>query len=220
VRRVLLVLTASLCLSAGAAAQIHPATSLLSNASPSLLPALPALPALASSAIPAPADPDPAPQPVFWQRSYDQPSTFQFSLDYAYFRFEGLPKPKLNLNGVNGSFASYVGDVGVEIEVMGVFGNVSGQSAKFAFVGGGPRIRFLRNSKIEPWMHVVIGRAHLIPQTPFGGQGSVGFEGGMGVDYRVKSWLSWRTGADALATLFFKSYQLDPKIHSGIVINF
>src|ERR1700722_7826420 len=98
-RRVLIVFALSLCVSAGAAAQIHPPTSPRANASPSLAPPIARLTAY-----------DPATE--------DQ-TRFQAYIGYAWTRFTGIPNNPLEMNGFTADFTGYYKGIGIEGELSG-----------------------------------------------------------------------------------------------------
>ncbi len=173
------------------------------------------VPALAS---PAPAKPSPAPPPppeLFGSYAW------QANVSYAFVNFHEAPRTTASFNGFSASLAHYFWKpFGVEVEMVGGFGSQFKAPARFVFVGGGARYRFPLVGKWEPWAHFVIGHAHQRPPTDFGKQGAFGLEPGGGVDYRVKSWLSFRIEGDALTTFFFGGAQVSPKIAGGVVFNF
>jgi hypothetical protein len=199
-RRLFMVFALSLCVSAGAAAQIHPATSALANASPSLAPSLGIFTAY-----------DPATE--------DQPQ-FQAYIGYAWTRFTGIPNNALMLNGFSATFTGFVHGIGIEGELGGELGSFAGETAKLSFLGIGPHVRFGETSRLQPWGHVLVGRAHFFPVGIEGGQGGFGWEAGGGVDYRFTHLLSFRAGADALGSVIASKSQIGPKVHAGVVFNF
>jgi hypothetical protein len=198
-RRVLMVFALSLCVSAGAAAQIHPATSALVNGSPNLMP---------NTWV---ATFDPAME--------DQPR-FQAYVGYAWTRFTGIPNNPLELNGFTATFTGYVHGIGIEGELGGELGNVRNETAKQSFLGIGPHYRLGDTSRFQPWVHALVGRAHFFPVGLEGGQGGFGWEAGGGVDYRFSHLLSFRAGVDALGSVIASSSQVGPKVHAGVVFNF
>jgi hypothetical protein len=199
-RRLLMVFALSLCVSAGAAAQIHPATSALMNASPSLAP------------------------PIASISSYD-PSTedqsqFQAYIGYAWTRFTGVPNNPLEMNGFTADFTGYYKGVGIEGELSGELATLGNETAKQSFLGIGPHFRFGETSRLQPWVHALVGRAHFFPVGLEGGKGGFGWEAGGGVDYRFTHLLSFRVGVDALGSIIASNSQVGPKVHGGVVFNF
>lgn len=181
----------------------------------SLLPSSFLLPAPPPTAAPAMQDQDDATHGAFPRRG------LEFGVGYSYFHFDSGHNLSPNLNGFNASLAYYLKDMlGAEAEMTGALGLQAGQSARFVFVGGGPRVRLTGPAKLEVWVHGLVGYAHYVPQTALGNQGAFGFELGGGVDYRARYWLSYRVAADMIGSTLFSSSQFSPKISAGIVINF
>jgi len=199
-RRLFIVLALSLCVSAGAAAQIHPATSALASASPSLAPAIPGFAAY-----------DPATE--------DQPQ-FQAYIGYAWTRFTGIPKNPLEMNGFSATFTGYFHGIGIEGELGGELSNFTHETAKQSFLGVGPHLRIGETSRLQPWVHALVGRAHFFPVGEEGGQGGFGWEAGGGVDYRFTHLLSFRVGVDALGSIISSHSQVGPRVDGGVVFNF
>jgi hypothetical protein len=170
--------------------------------------------------LPAPPAVAPAMQDDASHGSFPK-SGFELGVGYSYFHFFSGHNLSPNMNGFNASLLYYFKDMlGAEGEMTGALGSQKGQSARFVFVGGGPRVRLTGPSKIEVWAHGLVGYAHYVPQTALGKQGAFGFELGGGVDYRARYWLSYRVAADMIGSTLFSSTQFSPKISAGIVINF
>jgi opacity protein-like surface antigen len=199
-RRLLMVFALSLCVSAGAAAQIHPATSALANASPSLAPPLASITSY-----------DPATE--------DQ-SKFQAYIGYAWTRFTGIPNNPLEMNGFTADFTGYYRGIGIEGELSGELSTLAGETAKQSFLGIGPHLRFGETSRLQPWVHALVGRAHFFPVGPEGGKGGFGWQVGGGIDYRFTHLLSFRAGVDALGSIIASNSAIGPKVHAGVVFNF
>ena len=200
-RRLFMVFALSLCVSAGAAAQIHPATSALVNASPSLAPSMrgslrPMIrrPRISRSS-----------RLISVTRGRDSPA---------------YPNNALDLNGFSATFTGLLHGIGIEGELGGELGSFAGETAKLSFLGIGPHLRFGETSRLQPWGHVLVGRAHFFPVGLEGGQGGFGWEAGGGVDYRFTHLLSFRAGADALGSIIASKSQIGPKVHAGVVFNF
>jgi opacity protein-like surface antigen len=199
-RRILIAFALSLCVSAGAAAQIHPATSSLVNSSPSLAP------------------------PIAGITSYD-PATedlpqFQAYIGYAWTRFTGIPNNPLEMNGFTADFTGYYKWIGIEGELSGELSSFAGETAKQSFLGIGPHFRLGESSRLQPWAHALVGRAHFFPVGIEGGQGGFGWQVGGGVDYRFTHLLSFRAGVDALGSIIASKSTIGPKVHAGVVFNF
>jgi hypothetical protein len=204
VRRFLLIFAISLIASVGANAQIHPATSALASASPSLAPPLPS------------GNGD----GTITSTIFEGPTRFEAGIEYAWTHAEAAPNLNYNLNGFVGSLSwFFVRDLGVEGQLLGGWGG-GNTNAKLAFAGGGLHARFNQSNRLQPWIHGLIGHTHLHPQTLYGGQTALGWEAGGGIDYRFTTWISLRVGMDALGTGYFHVTQVSPVVHGGVVFNF
>jgi hypothetical protein len=208
----------------GTGAQLGPASSFLFG-SPS--PALAAPAPIADAAAPkptanllalsAPADP---PQGVY---GVFQDFNFQVYGGYTFLRFYALPNFTDNMNGFNFGVVYYPGGrrIGADGEFVAAFGSSSGVSSKFASGMGGARFRFSAPRGLEAWVHGLVGGAHFLPQTPYGGLGAFSYELGGGIDLMPHHRrLGYRIQADMLGTRFFGTYQYSPKISAGIVYKF
>jgi len=206
VRQFFLIFAISLFISAGAKAQIQPANSAVASTSPA-----------ATTSASGPNGAGGVSMSVF-----EGPTRFEGAVEYAFTHEEELPNHHPNLNGFVGSLTWFLyHNVGIEGQLLGGLANTSGPGLeKLAFAGGGVHARARATDRLQPWAHVLIGYATILPQTQFGNQRGFGWEAGGGVDYRVLTWLSVRGGADALGTRFFNTDQVSPVIHGGFVLNF
>jgi hypothetical protein len=199
----------------GASAQLSPANALLFT-SPE--------PAAFAVAMP-PADPAAMPQPAEPQGVYGvfQNYNFQAYIGYTFLRFYEVPNQTDNLNGLNFSIVYYPheGRIAADGEFVAVFGSHPGASAKLAVGMGGARFRWTGSNDKEFWVHALAGGAHFLPQTAYGGQGAFAYELGGGIDIMPhRSRFGYRLQADAVGTLFFGTYQMNPKVSVGIVYKF
>lgn len=86
---------------------------------------------------------------------------------------------------------------------------------------GGPRFRWQGPRGIELFAHGMAGFSKFLPQTPYGGQISLAYEGGGGVDIGLyHQRIAYRVQVDAVGTRFFHTNQLSPKISFGVVYKF
>jgi opacity protein-like surface antigen len=74
--------------------------------------------------------------------------------------------------------------------------------------------------KLEPWAHVMVGGAHLLPQTAGNSQNAFAMRVGIGTDYRLNPVLSLRVEADYLRTQFFSQSQNNFQLATGAVFHF
>ena len=178
--------------------------------------ALEAATAGGSSAKPANQEPPPV-YGVF------QTYNWQATVGYTFFRLYIVPRVNTNMNGLNLGLVWYPKGlwVGADGEFIGTWGSAFGETTKYAQGMGGPRFRWAAPHGIEVWGHGLVGGAHLLPQTPFGGQGAFAYEVGGGVDINVhqKRW-AYRASANMVGTRFFDTYQYSPNVSVGVVFKF
>jgi len=141
---------------------------------------------------------------------------------YTFFRFYEVPHLATNMNGFNFSGVYYPREwVGLDGEVVGAFGSQGGTSTQFFMGVAGPRFRWDMSRGISVWGHGLAGGTHFSPKTPFGSQGAFAFEAGGGIDLSPRhSRMAYRVSADLVGTNYFGTYQLSPKISTGIVFKF
>jgi hypothetical protein len=77
-----------------------------------------------------------------------------------------------------------------------------------------------RSSRWVPWGHLLVGGAHLLPQTAGNNQNAFQLTAGGGWDYRVHALISLRTEVDYVFTHFFEETQNNFQGTVGIVIHF
>src|SRR5207245_1638974 len=75
--------------------------------------------------------------------------------------------------------------LGIEGDATATFGPTvfANESVRFVSYGAGPKIAW-RQRQWEPWMHAIIGGAHLRPQTA-GSSNALAIQLGGGADYRL-----------------------------------
>ncbi len=146
---------------------------------------------------------------------------WQVAVGYEYFR-ASASGATLNLHGFNTSLTRYSGDwLGVEAGVGAAWGHTpDSQTVKLLWYGGGPRLAYRRNSKLEPWVHGLFGGAHLFPQTAAGSTNAFGYLVGGGVDIKLSPRVFWRVQGDFVGTHFFNQWQNNAQVASGLVFNF
>jgi len=99
-----------------------------------------------------------------------------------------------------------------------VFG---GDRSKYFLYTGGGRIAW-RDSrrKYEPWMHVLVGGIHMIPQTNLGGQNAFALQAGGGADLRYNTRISFRVGGDYVRSQLYSQSQNNFQFGAGLVVHF
>ncbi|HVA94658.1 MAG TPA: hypothetical protein VNI36_07115 [Candidatus Dormibacteraeota bacterium] len=160
----------------------------------------------------------------------------QIGIGYQYSHYNVLGTTFHN-HGLNTTFAYHVFDpltgasrrITASLEgtvASGFEGHATGFSsnveAKSLFVGGGPHLALESESRLEPWVHVLVGLDHLrFTQTStLGTANAFGFMAGGGVDFRLNGPIAWRVQADYLGTRFSTWIQSNYSFGTGLVINF
>jgi len=77
-----------------------------------------------------------------------------------------------------------------------------------------------RRARFEPWVHGLVGGAHLQPQTAKGSRNALSATGGGGLDFRVNSRLSLRAEVDYVYTGFWSEVQNSFQATAGVVFHF
>jgi hypothetical protein len=154
---------------------------------------------------------------------------WQVAVGYQYNRINLLGTP-FNTNGYNTSVVRFLRRwVGLEGQVGLGFGNTGSATvppsltARSVFAGGGPRLALRGGSRIEPWVHAVVGIDHFrFTQTSglLGSNTALGWVGGGGIDFRLTPHTAFRAEGDWLGTRFFSLNQRHFQIVSGLVLNF
>src|ERR1700682_3140153 len=127
-----------------------------------------------------------------------------------------------SLAGLNTSVAWSKNEwLGVEGQVVAAYAPeiYAREHVKYLSYAGGVRIGSHR-AKWEPFAHVLLGGAHLQPQTAGNSRSAFLVEAGGGVDYRLIPRISVRAEADYVRTTFFKQSQNDFQASIGAVFHF
>ena len=93
------------------------------------------------------------------------------------------------------------------------------EHVKYASYGAGVKVG-ARRAKWEPFAHVLVGGAHVQPQTAGNSRNAFMVQAGGGADYRFWSRMSFRGEADYVRTTFFKSSQNNLQISLAAVFHF
>jgi opacity protein-like surface antigen len=199
-RKLVLFLGATLCLSGLAKAQDR----------------------IVSFAAPSPA----AASPQFFGGEATQ---WQLAVGYQYNSIK-LGSSRFNTNGFNTSIVRFFGNTfGLEAQVGAGFGNTgtttspSNLTAKSVFVGGGPHIAYRGQSRLEPWVHAIVGLEHFrFTQTAgqLGSNNAFAYTLGGGVDIGLNGFVALRAEGDYLGTRFFSGNQSNFQAIGGLVFNF
>ena len=170
----------------------------------------------ATSLASKPADP---PQGVYGVREVFD---WQAYLGYTYVRFYEVPGTTQNKNGFNYSMVYFFKKwIGADGEFVSTFGSQTGTSSHLLLGMGGGRFRWSAPRDIELWAHGLAGASDFTPQTPYGGQTSLGYEVGAGIDINAHHRrLAYRVSVDMVGTRYFGTYQYSPKASAGVVFKF
>jgi len=153
---------------------------------------------------------------------------WQVGINYNYVRFRPSSGSSFQLNGFNTSLTRYLNDwFGLEADAGAAWGHTpsSGplspsQTAKFLFYGGGVHLAYRHKDRVEPWVHALVGGAHLYPKTAGNNLSALGYAAGGGLDIKLHPRLSLRVQGDFLGTHFFSTWQKNFQFQTGLVINF
>jgi hypothetical protein len=111
--------------------------------------------------------------------------------------------------------------LGVEGQVVTGFAPEIYVREHIKYVGYGAGVKVgSRRAKWEPFAHLLIGGAHVQPQTTGNSRNAFMIEAGGGVDYRFYSRMSFRGEADYVRTTFFKGAQNNLQISIAAVFHF
>ena len=156
-------------------------------------------------------------------------SHWQFALGYQYNRINLTGTP-FYTNGLNTSIVGFLGRwFGLEVQLGMGFGNTGATTApadltaKSLFVGGGPHLAFRGRSRVEPWIHGVVGMEHFRFTQTVGALGSntaLGAVAGGGIDFYLNPHTAFRVEADWIGTRFFSRNERHFQAVTGIVFNF
>jgi hypothetical protein len=152
---------------------------------------------------------------------------WQLGLGFQYQHFSVLGQSFHTL-GINTDVARYVNNwFAVEGTATMGFGHTASTpslDAKSLFLGGGPHITFSNRSRIEPWVHVLVGLDHFrFTQTnsALGSNSRLAFMAGGGADYKLGGRAIWRVQADFLGSKFGQaSIDKSYSFGTGIVFSF
>jgi hypothetical protein len=155
---------------------------------------------------------------------YDPTERYQrweIGLGFAFVRFRSSVYTASAV-GLNSSLAYYVKNwVAIEGAVTSAFAPTIYQNEHIKYVGygAGPKISFGRD-RFEPWVHVLLGGMHILPQTALSGQNGFEVLAGGGVDYNFNSQWAARLEADWVNTHVFRQSQNNGQASLGIVLHF
>ncbi len=160
---------------------------------------------------------------------------FALGVGYQYQHFNVLGS-SFHDNGYNVNFTMHLFDlvtgadgrltVGLEGAANAGFGgHPNGDSsldAKSLFVGAGPHLALSSRSRIEPWVHGLVGWQHFrfTQSATIGSNSALGFIVGGGLDFRLAPRAYWRVEGDYVGTTFQSSIQSNYGAGTGLVLYF
>jgi len=168
------------------------------------------------SAVPA----EPAGKPKFvWGDRDDY--RWQLGLGVEFLRFRSNVFDA-SILGVNTTVSYYTNTwFAVEGNLLTAFGPPLDDNNHVKYFEGAGGIRIGgRRARFEPWLHALVGGAHMQPQTAAGDRTALAATGGGGLDYRVNSRLSLRGEADYVYTNFYSGHQNNFQASLGVVFHF
>ena len=155
---------------------------------------------------------------------YDPTERYQrweIGLGFAFVRFRSSVYTASAV-GLNSSLVYYVKDwIAIEGAVTSAFAPTIYQNEHIKYVGygAGPKFTFGRD-RFEPWVHVLVGGMHILPQTARFGQNGFAVLAGGGVDYNINSRWAARLEADWVNTHVFGQSQNNGQASLGAVFHF
>jgi hypothetical protein len=167
-----------------------------------------------------PAEPSPAPVPKYVYGGRDD-FRWQLALGISLVRFRSSLYYATGV-GTNTSVTYFTNEwLGVEGNINTAFAPTINQNQHIKYVsyGGGPKIAW-RARKWEPWLHTIVGGAHILPQTAGFGQNGLALQVGGGTDYRIYPHLSARVELDWVRTHLFSAWQNSAQANLDIVLHF
>jgi hypothetical protein len=170
------------------------------------------------SPVAIPAEPAPAPQPVFGDRDDYR---WQLGIGFAWERFRSSIF-NASAAGINTSLSYFTNEwFAVEGSVSSVFAPTIFQNehVKILNYGAGPRITW-RQHRWEPFLHAIVGGTHVFPQTAAGSKNAFMISPGGGVDWRWLPRLSLRFEADYIRTSLYGESQNNFGLVGGFVFHF
>jgi opacity protein-like surface antigen len=178
----------------------------------------PATPAAAAEPAPLPAAPAAKPKFVWGDRDDYR---WQLGLGVEFLRFRSNVFDA-SIVGVNTTISYYTNSwFAIEGNLVTAFGPPLVQDDHVKYFEGAGGIRMGgRRAQFEPWVHALVGGAHMQPQTAAGSRSALTVTGGGGLDYRVNSRLSLRGEVDYIYSRFYSQTQNNFQAAVGVVFHF
>lgn len=193
------------------------------NLAPAL--AVPADTALTSSFLTAPSAALPeAPRVPQYGGGGDFGYRWDLATGYEYVHFKSAPF-SANMSGIHTSIAYSLTEwFALEGSVVAAFGGdvfQAGEMSKYALLTGGARVKWNREPhRFSPWMHLLVGWAHVNPQIAASSKSGFALQAGGGIDWFLNPRLSFRGEADYVRTQLYSDSQNNIQAGVGVVIHF
>jgi hypothetical protein len=171
-----------------------------------------------------PVEPPSAPAAPAPSRHSDYP-TWQLGMGFQYqhYQINGASFPTYGYNtDVTRSLNSWGSLEGIGSFGFGHLGGKLNPATRSLFVGGGPRVTIRNDTRIEPYMHVLVGLEHFrfTETSGSGSQQALAFLGGIGADFKFRPRLYLRIEGDYLGTHYNSAAQSNYSASTGFVFNF
>ncbi len=166
------------------------------------------------------ASPSPSPDPRFIYGGRED-FRWQLAIGVDWFRFRSSIF-NASAVGIDSSVTYFTNEwFGIEGSVTTAFSPVlqNNEHVKLLVYGGGPKVAW-RQRRWEPWMHAILGGAHVQPQTADNSRNAFAVKVGGGADYRINPRFSGRLEADWVRTTFFTQSQNNFELMGGVVFHF
>jgi hypothetical protein len=124
--------------------------------------------------------------------------------------------------GLSTSFAYFLKEkIAIEGSVIGAFAPVifANEHVKYLGYGAGPKL-ILQQARLSPWVHAIVGGAHVVPKTALGGKNGFLLQVGGGVDYQLVPRVAVRAEVDWVRTQLFGESQNSGQAIVGLVLHF
>jgi len=172
----------------------------------------------AAEAAPIPAAPAPKPNFIYGNRDDYR---WQLAVGVGFYRFQSNIIDA-SLVGTNTTVSYFTNSwLAVEGNIITGFAPAINVNEHVKYFGGGGGIRVgARRNRFEPWVHALVGGAHLQPQTAGNSRSAFSTQAGIGLDYRLHSRFSVRLETDWVYTTFFNQTQNNFQAALDLVFHF
>jgi hypothetical protein len=160
----------------------------------------------------------PAPQAIYRGAENDR---WELGLGLTYLRFRS-PDIHQNMLGLDTEVVYFPSEwFGIEGNITAAFGGTifANERTKYGGFTGGPKI-VLEQKRWEPWVHALVGLAHVNPQLAGVGKNGLAIQLGGGADYRLRGNLAVRIEGDWVLTRLYSLSQNNFQLTTGVVIHF